>query len=69
MNSKRKPYKKYTKEFKFEALRLMEGSDRPASEIARTKKGPKRGQIYLNNCDFNKLTLVLPVYLQSGRQI
>jgi len=34
MNCKRKPYNTYTKEFKLEALRMMDESDRPASEIA-----------------------------------
>ena len=34
MSNKRKPYKTYSKEFKLEALRLMEQSERPASEIA-----------------------------------
>lgn len=34
MTNKRKPYKTYPKEFKLEAIRLMEESDRPASEIA-----------------------------------
>lgn len=34
MAQKRKPYKTYTKEFKLEAIRMMEESDRPASEIA-----------------------------------
>jgi transposase len=34
MTRKRRPYKTYPKEFKLEALRLMESSDRPASEVA-----------------------------------
>jgi transposase len=34
MTSKRKSYKTYTKEFKLEALRMMDESDRPSSEIA-----------------------------------
>lgn len=34
MNTKRKPYNTYTKEFKLEALCLMEDSDRPTSEVA-----------------------------------
>jgi len=34
MAKKRKPYNTYTKEFKLEALRLMDESDRPASAIA-----------------------------------
>jgi transposase len=33
MTSKRRPYKTYPKEFKLEAVRMMEASDRPASEI------------------------------------
>lgn len=45
MNSKRKPYKTYTKEFKLEAIRLMEESDRPASEIAM-QLGIRRNQLY-----------------------
>ena len=36
MASKRRPYKTYPKEFKLEAIRLMEESERPASEIAMT---------------------------------
>ena len=32
--NKRAPYKTYTKEFKLEAVRLMEQSDKPASTIA-----------------------------------
>ena len=34
MTRKRKPYKTYSKAFKLEALRLMEESDRPTSEVA-----------------------------------
>ncbi len=45
MSSKRKPYNTYTKEFKLEALRMMEQSDRPASEIAM-KLGIRRNQLY-----------------------
>jgi len=45
MTTKRKPYKTYTKEFKLEALRLMESSDRPASEIAM-QLGIRRNQLY-----------------------
>ena len=41
----RKPYKTYPKEFKLEALRLMEESDRPASEIAM-ELGIRRNQLY-----------------------
>ena len=45
MTRKRKPYKTYTKEFKLEALRLMEQSDRPTSEIAM-QLGIRRNQLY-----------------------
>ena len=45
MNSKRNPYNTYTKEFKLEALRMMDQSDRPASEIAM-KLGIRRNQLY-----------------------
>ncbi len=45
MTRKRKPYKTYPKEFKLEALRLMEESDRPASEIAM-QLGIRRNQLY-----------------------
>ena len=45
MISKRKPYKTYPKEFKLEAIRLMEESDRPASEIAM-QLGIRRNQLY-----------------------
>jgi len=45
MTAKRKPYNTYTKEFKLEAIRLMEESDRPASEIAM-KLGVRRNQLY-----------------------
>ena len=43
MTRKRKPYKTYSKEFKLEALRLMEESERPASEIAM-QLGIRRNQ-------------------------
>ena len=42
---KRKPYETYTKEFKLEAIRLMNSSDRPASEIAM-QLGIRRNQLY-----------------------
>ena len=42
---KRKPYKMYTNEFKLEALRLMETSDQPASEVAM-QLGIRRNQLY-----------------------
>jgi transposase len=45
MTRKRKPYKTYTKELKLEALRLMEESDRPASEITM-ELGIRRNQLY-----------------------
>ena len=32
--SKRKPYETYPREFKLEALKLMETSNKPVSEIA-----------------------------------
>lgn len=41
----RKPYQTYTREFKLEAVRLMETSDRPASEIAM-ELGVRRNQLY-----------------------
>ncbi|MCK5268824.1 MAG: transposase, partial [Spirochaetes bacterium] len=41
----KKPYKTYTKEFKQEAVRLMEVTDRPASEIAM-ELGIRRNQLY-----------------------
>lgn len=42
MTNKRKTY---TKEFKLEAVRLLESSDRPAVEVAR-ELGIKRNQLY-----------------------
>ena len=45
MVNKRKPYNTYTKEFKLEALRLLEQSDRPASAIAM-ELGIRRNQLY-----------------------
>ncbi len=45
MTNSRKPYKTYPKEFKLEALRMMEESDRPASEIAM-QLGIRRNQLY-----------------------
>ena len=45
MIKKRKPYKTYPKEFKLEALRLAEESDRPTSEIAR-ELGIRRNLLY-----------------------
>src|SRR5690625_278241 len=37
--------KRYTKEFKLEAIRLLERSDRPAVELAR-ELGVRRNQLY-----------------------
>jgi transposase len=51
--SKRRPYKTFTKAFKLEALRLMETSDRPASEIAR-QLGIRRNQLYKWKEDMQK---------------
>ena len=45
MTTKRKLYNTYTKEFKLEALRMMDESDCPASEIAM-KLGIRRNQLY-----------------------
>lgn len=45
MSRKRKPYMTYTREFKREAVRLMEASDRPAAEIAM-ELGIRRNQLY-----------------------
>lgn len=45
MTGKRKPYKTYTRDFKLEAVRLMDESDRPASEIAM-ELGIRRNQLY-----------------------
>ncbi|HDS01483.1 MAG TPA: transposase [candidate division Zixibacteria bacterium] len=45
MTKQRKPYKTYTREFKLEALRLMESSGRSASEIAM-QLGIRRNQLY-----------------------
>ncbi len=45
MITKRKPYKTYTKEFKLEALRMVEAADCPVSEIAM-KLGIRRNQLY-----------------------
>ncbi len=45
MNTLRKPYKTYTREFKLEALRLMEEFGRRPSEIAM-ELGIRRNQLY-----------------------
>ena len=41
----KKPYKTYTREFKQEAVRLMETTDRPAAEVAM-ELGIRRNQLY-----------------------
>ena len=53
MTNKRRPYNTYPKEFKLEALRLLEESDRPASELAR-KLGIRRNQLYKWKEQMNK---------------
>ncbi len=45
MTKKRKPYKTYTKEFKLEAVRMMETSGRSPAEIAM-QLGLRRNQLY-----------------------
>ena len=45
MTSKRRPYKTYPKEFKLEAVRLMESSDKSAADVAR-ELGLRRNQLY-----------------------
>lgn len=45
MTSKRKPYKTYSREFKLEAIRLMETSDRSSAEIA-LELGIRRNMLY-----------------------
>lgn len=45
MTNKRRPYKTYPKAFKLEALRLMEESSKPASEVAM-QLGLRRNQLY-----------------------
>jgi transposase len=54
MISKRKPYNTYTKEFKVEAIRLMNESDRPASQIAM-ELGIRRNQLYKWKEQMNKI--------------
>ena len=41
----RKPYKTYTREFRQEAVQLMETTDRPATEVAM-ELGIRRNQLY-----------------------
>jgi transposase len=45
MVHKRKPYKTFTREFKLEALRQLEASTRPATELAR-ELGIRPNQLY-----------------------
>ncbi len=45
MASKRKPYKTYAREFKQEAVRLLEESGRPSAELAM-ELGIRRNQLY-----------------------
>ncbi|MDT8375127.1 MAG: transposase [Mariprofundaceae bacterium] len=45
--SKQRTYKTFTREFKLEAVRMMEASDRPSSEIAM-ELGIRRNQLYKN---------------------
>ena len=45
MTKTRKPRKSYTKEFKLEAIRLMNSSEKPSSEIA-VELGVRRNQLY-----------------------
>ena len=53
MSHLRKPYKTYTREFKLEALRLMEESGRRPSEIAM-ELGIRRNQLYKWKEQLNK---------------
>jgi transposase len=41
----RKPYRKFSKQFKIEAVRLAEESDKPVTQIAR-ELGVRQNQIY-----------------------
>ena len=45
MTKQKRVYKTYTREFKQEAVRLMEATDRPASQIA-VELGIRRNQLY-----------------------
>jgi len=43
--SKQRTYKTFTREFKLEAVRMMDKEDRPAAEVAR-ELGIRRNQLY-----------------------
>jgi transposase len=45
MTNSKRPYKTFTREFKLEAVRLMNESNRPTAEIA-TELGIRRNQLY-----------------------
>ena len=45
MSTKRRTYSTYTREFKIEAVRLMEESNRPSAEIAN-ELGIRRNMLY-----------------------
>jgi len=45
MTSKRKPYKTYTKEFKQEAVRMMDSGTKPPAELAM-ELGIRRNTLY-----------------------
>jgi len=45
MTNKRRTYTTYTREFKIEAVKLMDESDRPSAEIAN-ELGVRRNQLY-----------------------
>lgn len=45
MTSKRKPYKTYAKEFKLEAVRMMDRGEKPAAELAM-ELGIRRNTLY-----------------------
>lgn len=45
MTSNRRPFKTYSKEFKLEALHVMEETDKPANEIAM-QLSIRRNQLY-----------------------
>jgi transposase-like protein len=49
----RKPYKTYTREFKQEAVRLIETTNRPATEVAM-ELGIRRNQFYKWKEQFRK---------------